>query len=92
MSTVSGGRSSSFRFMALAAAIALAGSPGAALSQPAPVARAIAGKNQRRGLFNRAVIYQASYGTKGAGINMATQKRTSKKTRNSKRHRAACRG
>lgn len=66
-------------------------SPGA-VAQPAPVPQAIYSKKQKRGLFNgRAFTSESLIGHKGAGINMAQQKRAAKKSRNVKRHRAACR-
>ena len=79
-------------FMALAAMGAFAVMPGA-ISQPAPVPRAIASKKQKLGLFN-GVAYggRDQLANKGARITMAQQKRSAEKSRNIKRHKAACRG
>ena len=76
----------------LAAAVALASFTVGGMAQPAPVVQVNAPRKPKRGLFGG---YYASnpglYGTKGAGISMAQQKRASRKRRNVARHRAVSR-
>lgn len=84
-----------FRKMGLALAVALAsvGSAGGAM-QPTPIMQVPATRPGKRGLFNDAVLPSSSYGRahKPARISMAQQKRTSRKAKNVKRHRATSQG
>lgn len=45
-----------------------------------------------RGFQGEITLAPMTFGHRGAGISMAQQKRASRKTKNVKRHRAACRG
>lgn len=79
------------------AAVALALTAGGgmpALGYTRPQVTANASKKSKRNLFTGQSYgsWAMLYGTKGAGITMAQQKRAAKKRRNVKRHRAACRG
>jgi hypothetical protein len=79
---------------ALGIAALMGGGAGAGM-QPAPIPRAIVGKKQRKGLFNGEAYPSAlapAYGRRGAHASMAQQQRNSRKAKNVKRHRAACRG
>ncbi len=63
------------------------------MAYTAPQVQVSQSKRQRRGLFNGMSYWSGvPYGRKGAGISMAQQKRTAKKARNVKRHKAACQG
>lgn len=78
---------------AIAGLIATTGVSG--FTQPAPQVRVNAPKKAKRGLFNDVPVPASSYrwyGTKGAGISMASQQRASKKARNVRRHKAHVRG
>jgi len=68
--------------MAILAAMAMA-VPAAAIAQPAPQVVMNAPKRAKKGLFSGFTMPKYMlYGTKGAGINMATQKRASRKAKN----------
>ncbi|MDB5822200.1 MAG: hypothetical protein JWR21_904 [Herminiimonas sp.] len=72
----------------------LAAGLAASNSTSSPMAEIRLRRGEVTNTYSRGGIFSmgsASDGTKGAGINMATQKRTAKKARNVKRHRAACR-
>jgi hypothetical protein len=80
----------------LAMMMALAMGLGAAggFAHQAPMVQNVTAGAKRRGLFEggplMAPLRPWSY--RGPGITMAQQKRASRKTKNVKRHRAACRG
>lgn len=62
------------------------------MTQPAPMVTMNAPRRAKKGLFGGSYSHNVmTYGHRGAGITMAQQKRASKKARNVKRHKAACR-
>lgn len=78
----------SLSVMAALAAIAMA-SPAIAVSQPAPQVVMNAPKRAKKGLFTGYTVPSFMlYGTKGAGISMATQKRAARKAKNKRAGRA----
>lgn len=80
------------RILAAVMAAGLAFSPGMAAANAAPVPRAIVGKKSKKSLFSGQFYHSGfAYSYPRPGMSMAQQKRVSKKTRNVKRHRAACR-
>lgn len=68
--------------MAILAAMAMA-VPAISASQPAPQVVLNAPKRAKKGLFTGYTMPRLMlYGTKGAGIRMATQQRAARKTKN----------
>lgn len=84
-----------YRRSMLSAAIAMALTIGGAtgFAQPAPQVRTEPARPSKRATFRSAITGERmNHGTKGVSITMAQQKRNSRKAKNVKRHRAACRG
>lgn len=78
--------------LAMVAALGLAAGSAGGFTQPAPVVQIHAPRHAKKGLFGGAYSHNPmTYGRRGAGITMAQQKRASRKAKNVKRHRAACR-
>lgn len=74
--------------MAVLAAMAMA-VPAISVSQPAPQVVVNAPKRAKKGLFTGYTMPRFMlYGTKGASINMATQKRAARKAKNKRAGRA----
>lgn len=77
---------------AIAAAMMMGAMGTAGMVQPAPMVTMNAPRRAKKGLFGGSYSHNVmTYGHRGAGITMAQQKRASKKARNVKRHKAACR-
>jgi hypothetical protein len=77
------------RSLAALAAMTIALGAGPGFAQPVPTVQAPAPRKAKRGLFGGfRVLTPRLYGTRGAAITAAQQKRVSRKTRNQARHKA----
>ncbi len=79
--------------LAMVTALAVGLGSGAGFTQPAPTIQLNAPRRAKKGLFTGYYSHNPMlYGTKGASITGAQQKRNSRKARNVKRHKARAKG
>lgn len=77
----------------MVAALSLAVGSVGGFTQPAPTVQVNAPRRAKKGLFGGyAMQPETRWGYRVPGTTMAQQQRASKKAKNVKRHRAACRG
>jgi hypothetical protein len=71
-------------------ALAIGLGAGVGFTQPAPAVQLNAPRRAKKGLFGGSYSHNPmQYGSRGAGITMAQQQRTSRKAKNVKRQRTA---